>query len=604
MQAETSAAALAIGAPEALHPLPDWLQDVADDPAYRWAVSGWRRAASVPGAWFDAAKADRIVEAWPKIFRLTEDRFHGKPFWLLKWQEITLRLLVGWKKPVEIIDAATGKPAMAWVRVFRRLDLWIPRKNGKSEFLAGLGVLFFILEKVHGAQGFVFGRDENQGRIPFKKMKAIIEAAKGIMIGPDGTRRVVNQARSIFVPETSGLCELLSGKPDGKHGRSPTVIIGDEIHEWLSRDLADTLREGTGARLQPIELYASTAGVKTAKVGYDWFEESMEILDGVKHDPYTLVVFFGAGQEDDWLDEATWRKANPSIGLTPTWDYMRIEAGKAKGKPALEAKFKCYHLNQWVDHVSNWIPAKVWRAATSDPERWRLGMERFRGRRCVGATDVSSVRDLSALLWMFEPVDGSEVWDLLPLFWVPEATLAERQQQDKRVNWLDWVEQGALRTTPGSVVDLRPVADAICDGMAMFEVSRLGFDAWGVSQLQIMLQDEGVPLFDEAEERFMVNLRQGHRTLGDATKEFERLVFQAQLDHGGHPVLDWMVRHCGVRFDANLNYVPDKEGSKDKIDGVVAAVMAKALAMGPKGPGPSVYEDRGILEIEVEEWAP
>ncbi|MCT4474207.1 terminase large subunit [Bosea spartocytisi] len=603
MEAAASAAAIAVGAPEALHPLPDWLLAVEDNPAYRWAISGWRRAASVPGAWFDAAKAEKIVAAWPTIFRLTEDRFHGKPFNLLLWQGITLRLLVGWKKPVEILDETTAEPRIAWVRIFRRLDLWIPRKNGKSEFLAGLGVLFFVLEKVHGAQAFVFGRDENQGRIPFKKMKAIIEVSKGLMVGPDGSRRVVNQAKSIFVPETGGLCELLSGKPDGKHGRSPTVIVGDEIHEWLSRDLADTLREGTGTRLQPIELYASTAGVKTAKVGYDWFEESMEILDGVKDDPFALIVFFGADQEDDWQDEATWRKANPSIGMTPTWDYMRIEAAKARGKPALEAKFKCYHLNQWVDHVSSWIPAKVWRAAARDREAWRQGAERFRGRRCVGAIDVSAVRDLTALVWLFEPLEERRPWEVLPLFWIPETTLDERQEQDKRVNWKDWVAQGALRKIPGDVIDLRYVADAVLEGMTMFDVARLGFDAWGVSQLQIMLQDDGVPV-EIDEEPFLVNLRQGHRTLAAPTVEFERRVFQKLLDHGGHPVLDWMVRHCGVRFDQNLNYVPDKAGSKDKIDGVIASVMATYLTMEEPGEGPSVYEDRGIVEIEVESYAP
>lgn len=602
MQAETSAAALAIGAPEALHPLPDWLAAVADQPAYRWAISGWRRAAAVPGAWFDAAKADRIVAAWPNIFRLTEDRFHGKPFRLLKWQEITLRLLVGWKKPTDILDETTGEPRIAWVRVFRRLDLWIPRKNGKSEFLAALGVLFFILEKVHRAQGFVFGRDENQGRIPFNKMKAIIENAKGLMIGPDGSRRIVNQARSIFVPETGGLCELLSGKPDGKHGRSPTVIIGDEIHEWVSRLLADTLRQGTSARLQPMELYASTAGVKTSRTGYEWFQESMEILDGVKDDPTTLVVFFGADPEDDWSDEETWRRANPSIGMTPTWDYMRIEARKAKGKPALEAQFKCYHLNQWVDHISSWIPVKVWKAATRNGESWKLPLERFRGRRCVGASDISSVRDLTAHVWLFEP-DEDGVADLVPLFWIPEGTLAERQQQDRRVNWQHWLDIGALRPIPGDVVDLRPVAEAILDGMEMFDVTRLGFDAWGASQMQIMLQDEGVPAMI-GDDPFMVNLRQGHRTLAEPTTEFERMVWQKTLDHGGHPVLAWMAQHCGVRFDANLNYVPDKAGSKDKIDGIMASVMATALTMGPPAAGPSVYEDRGILEIEVEDYSP
>ncbi len=71
--------------------LPSWLAAVEADPAYAWAISGWRRAASVEGAWFDHAKADAIVKNWPKIFRLTNDRFRGIPFKLLLWQDITVR---------------------------------------------------------------------------------------------------------------------------------------------------------------------------------------------------------------------------------------------------------------------------------------------------------------------------------------------------------------------------------------------------------------------------------------------------------------------------------------------------------------------------------
>lgn len=572
--------------------LPAWLAAVADDPVYQWAIRAWERAAKVEGAWFDHAKADKIVAAWPKIFRLTEDRFEGKPFFLLLWQELTLRLLVGWKKPIEIVDAETGRPTVSHVRIFRRLDLWIPRKNGKSEFLAALGVLFFVMEPIPGAQGFVFARDENQGRVPFGKMKAIIAGANGLMVDRDGNQRVSFSSRSIYVRPTRALCELLTGIPDGKHGRSPTVIVGDEIHEWRTRELADTLRQGTGARLQPIELYASTAGRKASRVGFEWYQDSVAILEGQMDDPSVLVVHFAIGEDDDWADEEVWKKANPSLGLTPTLDFLRTEYRKAKGKPVQEALFQCYHLNRWVDQVGGWLPKSKWRACAPDTAAWRTMREKLLGRTAFGAFDVSATRDLTAWELVFPPVGEHEPWMILSRFWVPEDTLDQRAEEDKRVNWRAWIESGALETTPGDFVDQNFVQTAVLQDFAAFDLQLVGYDPWNAQKLVGDLQEAGIPA-DRMRE-----IRMGHRTLGEPTKEFERLVFAGRLNHGGHPVLSWMAGHCRVRFDANLNYVPDKARSIDKIDGIVGGVMALGLAMSrDENNGPSVYADRGALVL-------
>lgn len=553
--------------------LPPWLAPVADDPIYQWAILAWGRASKVEGGWFDHAKADAIIASWPRIFRLTNDRFKGVPFKLLLWQEIVVRMLVGWKKPIEIIDPATHLPAIQHVRLFRRLDLWIPRKNGKSEFLATLGVLFFVMEKIPGAEAFVFGRNEDQGRIPFKKMKDVILEAVGLKDDRQGNERVTFTDKGIYLRETASLCQLLTGAPDGKHGRAPTVILGDEIHEWRTRELADTLRQGTGSRLQPIELYASTAGRKQNRIGYEWFEESLAIMRGDLDEPTALIVYFGIADADDWCDEAVWRKANPSLGLTPTLDYLRGEYRKAKGRPAAEAVFQCYHLNRWVDQVSAWLPRDKWAACTTDAKSWPQLYAKHKGRKAFVTGDVSATRDITARMITIPPDDTYDRWVLIPKFWVPEATLDERAAADKRVNWQNWVAIGALSTTPGDFVDQNFVMEDIIQVGRDFDLQAFGYDPWNAAKLVADLQTSGL----DAE--LMIEMRQGHATLGAPTKEMERLVFATKIEHGGHPVLAWMAGHCTVRFDANLNYVPDKKSSLDKIDGIAAGVMGIGLAI-------------------------
>ncbi|MGO1079944.1 terminase large subunit [Inquilinus sp. CA228] len=545
---------------------PEWIRAAADDRGWDWARIAWRRAAAVPGSWYDAAKADKIVGLWPRVFRLTNDRFVGLPFQLSQWEEVIVRLLVGWKAPVEIIDAVTGGPITVHVRLFRRLLLWIPRKGGKSEFMAALAILFFAIEGIHGGEGYVFARDEKQARIVFGKMKAMLA------LSPAFKNKAQSFKKSIWIPQIEALFELLPGKADGKHGRSATVIVGDEMHEWVTTELATTLRQSSGARLEPIELYASTAALKSNVVGYDLWQESKKIQAGEIDDPTTLVVIFAADPEDDWSDEKVWHKVNPTLGLSPTLQFIRREFALTRDNPRAESHFKRYHLNLWVESVSRWLPTKRWAACMSDPTAWQRPPEGHRDRRCFGAFDVSSTQDITALVLLFEPLEGRRKFDLRCRFWVPEETMA-RRVRDEKVPYDRFFQSNALETTPGDYVDQDYVKGGIEEAQGLYNIQRWGFDPWNARKLQSDLVRDG------ADADLFVEMRQGIRTLGEPSRQFEGLVFSGNLDHGGHPVLSWMATNAVIVFDRNMNFMPAKDRSAEKIDGIAAAVMATGLAM-------------------------
>jgi phage terminase large subunit-like protein len=550
-------------------PLPAWLARIADDESYGWAITGWKKAAAQPGAWFDHAKADAVVDLWPKTFKLTNDRFAGVPFRLNLWQEINVRLLFGWKHPIEIVDPWTGETVLQHVRIFQTLRLWIPRKNGKSEFLAALALMFWAMDGVHGGEGFVFARDEEQAEIPFNKMKAMIALSDTLSADIQ-----VHTSHMWLKPLASSFL-LLTGGQAGKHGKGPTVTLGDEMHEWKSRKIEDDLRGGQGSRLEPIGLFASTAGLKTNPTGVELWEESEQILSGDIDNPAVLVVIFAAPENADWEDETVWRQANPSLGLSPTLQFLRGEARAAKGSPAKEARFKCYHLNQWVDDHALWLPPAKWKACKASD--WRTMAERMRGRRCFGAFDLSATIDVTAHVWLFEPTTDDPLWRLLPRFWMPEGMMAKRISETK-IAWDKWHAAGAVEVTPGDQVDQDYVKQAIAWGRSEFELVLTAYDPWNATKLLTDLQKEGFEAEDFRE------VRQGIRSLGEATKEFERMVYSTKLDHGGHPVLEYMARNTMIRFDENLNYMPAKKRSKDKIDGIVAAVMARAVSMAGEAP--------------------
>lgn len=566
-------------------PRPDWLNAVAKDPAYSWAIKAWDKAAAAKGSWFDAEKADRVVALWPMVFRLTTLRFAGKAFQLRPWQEIIVRLLVGWKIPIEVIDPDSGKPTIVWVRLFRVLRLWIPRKGGKTEFLAALALLFWALEGVVGGEGYCFARDEVQAQLPFNRMKAMVANC------PELLADIQLNKRSLYLKPCAAPFELLTGAEEGKHGKLPVVILGDEMHEWRSRKIENDLHQGTGAHIEPIELYGSTAGLKTNLTGVELWDESLAILEGRIDDPTTLVALFAANDDDDWEDEKVWSRVNPSLGLSPTLQYLQREAALAKGNPRKTAEFKCYHLNLWVAPVTRWLPLKKWDACSRGKTGWKKFAEELKGRPCFGACDVSATQDFTALVWLFPPETDGERWKLVIRFWIPEETLAERVRKAPNLGLEKWIAAGALETTPGDYVDQGFVQKAIAEGFEDYDVQGFGFDPWNARKLMADLQKDGV------DPELIVEVRQGILSLGEPSKVLERMIFGAELDHGGHPVLRWMAGNTAIRFDENLNFMPAKKRSSEKIDGIVATVTAIAVSMASGEDEESPYADGRDLRM-------
>lgn len=93
----------------------------------------------------------------------------------------------------------------------------------------------------------------------------------------------------------------------------------------------------------------------------------------------------------------------------------------------------------------------------------------------------------------------------------------------------------------------------------------------------------------------VVPFGQGFKDMSPPSKRLMELVLEKKIEHGGHPVLRWMMDNIFVRMDPAGNIKPDKEKSTEKIDGAVATVMALDRAIRNGGSMGSVYDDRGIL---------
>jgi len=148
-----------------------------------------------------------------------------------------------------------------------------------------------------------------------------------------------------------------------------------------------------------------------------------------------------------------------------------------------------------------------------------------------------------------------------------------------------WAREGLIHTTPGNVTDYDAIRAFIGELARKYRIEEIAYDRWNASQLVTQLTEDGATLVD---------MGQGFASMSAPSKELEKLILGRMLRHGGHPVLRWMMSNVAVVQDAAGNIKPAKDKSAEKIDGVVALIMAIARAVVSIEGGPSIYETEGI----------
>lgn len=186
---------------------------------------------------------------------------------------------------------------------------------------------------------------------------------------------------------------------------------------------------------------------------------------------------------------------------------------------------------------------------------------------------------------VFRSDDG--VVALVPRFWIPGDNAKKHENRD-RVPYLTWARQGLIEMTPGNVVDYDVIRTRINELGEVFDIREVAIDPWNATQLTTQLQGNGFEV---------VTFGQGCKSMTAPTKELETLVVSGKLRHGGHPVLRWRASTVAVELDAAGNIKPSKKRSTERIEGIVAAIMAPGRAQPATPSLRSVYQNRGIIIV-------
>lgn len=537
-----------------------------------------------------------LVRDFFSLLVFGQNEWAGQPFVLSAWEEEAIRQFYGVQAQDE--DGA-------WSRYRRYLYEEIPKKNGKSEFAAGLGLYHLIADGEARPQVGIFAADKTNADIIYQCAKYMVEHTALGQPEHDPLvwcRDSVREIRS----RDGGVMKVYSSDASTKHGFSFSAIIIDELHAQPNRRLWDVLTAGSdAARRQQAVIVLTTAGDDPDRrsIGWEIHEKCRRLLAWRRGEPERELdsdlpewcpIMFGVGiltGDDpdridalDIYDEKLWYACNPGLGHNLRLSDFRREARAARQSEAAERLFRWLRLNQWIAVKSvGWVPVTIYDKTQFNRPEWagmnvlarrRAVREYLRGKRCFGGLDLSKSTDLTALVLLFPPQEGLETWVALFWGWVPLDDLEARETRDG-VPYGDWIRADFLQGCAGDIIDYDAVEQTIWQAAEEFDLACLGLDpamSWTLSQrlMQRTAEHEAIQV---------VEIRQNMTGMSPATKQLELLLRKGMMLHEHNTAARWCFGNVRCATDGNENMKPMKNRSVGRIDIAVAWIIAMAAAM-------------------------
>jgi phage terminase large subunit-like protein len=517
--------------------------------------------------WFDPAAARKAIRFMETELSHVKGELARKPLLLARWQRAIVANLFGWKRP----DGT---------RRYRDAFIFVPRKNGKTTLAAALLLYLLFEDGEPGAE--IYGAASTFGQACY-----IFDPASG-MVRQNTTlseRASIYRgaAKAIQLHDDFSTYRVLTSESASAHGGNTHAYAVDEVHALADGELIEVLETSTGARRQPLGVLISTSDFdREGSPCNALHDRACKIRDGIIDAPSFLPVIYEADKDDDWTDPKVWAKANPNLGVSVGLEHIQGKCEKAQDSPAFENTFKRLHLNIRTEQNVRWITMALW-----DEGAVPVDADALKEKPCYAGLDLASTRDTTAFVLLFPDDDGG--YDVLPYYWIPRTNAVERNRRD-RVDYLTWARQSCITLTNGDAIDY---------GVVRRDINALG-DLYGIKEIAVDRLFQGEQMCQQLAEQDgfeVIAFGQGHLSMAAPTKAFERLLLERKLRHGGNPVLRWQASNVTVKLDEAGNMKPDKKRSTERIDGIVAAIMALGRAMLVTDTT-SVYETSDLFVIE------
>ncbi len=505
--------------------------------------------------YFNERHAEVACDFFPLMLRHSIGDFAGMPFELEPWQAFGIWVLFGWKREVD--DS----------RRFRKFYDSEARKNGKSTKAAGIALLMAMLD-VNPSTGSVEEVAEVILSATKKEQveKVIYAEIERIRLRSPSIEKCSSRInKQITFKHNQGSIRCVgSDKP--YDGLNPLCVLMDELHAWREhhRKFYDTMQTGSGNRSQPLIGTVTTAGDDTSHLWLEEYNYASGVLDGTIKDESFFALVYEIDKEDDPLDESTWIKANPNLGVSVKIDYLRDQAKQAAASKLALNRFTRYHCNRLVTSTEKAFDLEQWDACEGELSDWH------EADALGGGVDLGGRDDLAAwgLVARF-PMDGEDS-EGRPIYRYEIKTksyiVADTERDLAKQPFANWVHGGHLVKTTRAIADLR---DDLIEECSEYGVHAVAFDPYNAQQFGDDLTEEGITAAAMAQNTGKQN---------EPIRDLLRAIKDGRVTHDGNPLLRWAIGNAVIARDRKDQWMFDKKTSGEKIDPVVAMTMAFRMA--------------------------
>lgn len=427
----------------------------------------------------------------------------------------------------------------------------IPTHN--TTFFECLDLYMLAADKEPGAEIILGASKEPQAKELFSIAQAMVRGNPDFM----KTFKISMTTEVLRAPLTNSVYKYVIGKPaDG--GNSHAAHI-EEAHEHKSSAAYDVLKNGMGAREQPLLYIASTAGSDIKGFYYQHLEYCRKVVAGTIEDDSLFSLEYTIDKDDSWEDFSVWRKANPNFGVSVFEDFLRGQYKKALDKVDSRTDILTKHLDVWNNSSTAWIDYRKWLLCGDD----NLKIEDFKGQECWVGLDLASRVDLCSLMFVFKNGDDFAVFGK---HYINSETANKPENQHYRT----WKEEGWLTITEGAETDFTYIANDLKEMSQNFAIQELAYDPREASFLmQTVREWASFPC---------IEVSQGPVNFSEPMKVLEAAYLTQRLKHQNDHVLNWAASNVILKNSSNKLFYPAKRDRESKIDPAVALIMALARA--------------------------
>ncbi len=494
----------------------------------------------------------------------TKGELAGQRIHLEPWQIFILTTVFGWRRKSD------------GGRRFRRVYIEVPRGNGKSCLSSGVALYCLLADREPGAEVYSFATTRDQAKIVFGDAKVMAEHNEPLR-KKFGLQVLAN---ALYVPSTNSTFQAKSAEGSTLDGLNTHLAVVDELHAHKTRAVYDVVETSLGKRRSSLLWCITTSGFDTSGICYEVRTMSTKVLEKTTEDETQFSIIYTIDEGDDWTSLESLEKANPNWGVSVRPEVITSLLQKAKALPSAVNNFKTKHLDVWCSASAAWMDMQAWNRCTSAG----LELSDFEGRPCFIGLDIGAKNDITAKVRLFP---NGRSFAIFAEYYLPEATIEKATNSQ----YSGWVAEGLLTTTSGAMTDVAVIEEGLREDLSRFDVKAIGYDPWNAIALATSLSNAGAP---------MVEFRNTVQKISEPMKTLEALVQDGRIEHNGDPVMRWMMGNVIAKLDAKDNIFPRKERYENKIDGVVALIMAVGLAGTPEEQDPFADIETSDVDISID----